>query len=97
MKDKIQPKELKKQDTGSHGSAPGKDENAEKVETPLQNKTDTAPDEFIAPNADTDQPLDGHIVNDAVLFGEDHADIDIDKLADKNKAKRAGPKDKGNL
>lgn len=38
-----------------------------------KNETDTAPDEFIAPNADTDVPLDHEgIVNDAVLRGEDH-------------------------
>lgn len=38
-----------------------------------KNQTDTAPDEFIAPNADTDVPLDNEgIVNDAVLRGEDH-------------------------
>ena len=36
--------------------------------------TDTAPDEFIGPDADTDQPLDGTVINDAVLRGEDHAD-----------------------
>lgn len=38
-----------------------------------KNDTDTEPDEFIAPNADTDTPLEGKgIVNDAVLGGEDH-------------------------
>jgi hypothetical protein len=38
-----------------------------------KNQTDTAPDEFIAPNADTDVPLNNEgIVNDAVLRGEDH-------------------------
>jgi hypothetical protein len=90
MKDKNQQKELKKKGTGAG-------ENIEKVEAPLQNKTDTAPDEFISPNADTDQPLDGHIMNDAVLFGESHADLDIDKLADKNKANKSIKRDKGNL
>ncbi|WP_276484004.1 hypothetical protein [Paraflavitalea pollutisoli] len=34
---------------------------------------DTAPDEFIAPKADTDIPIDGQVRNDAVLRGEDHA------------------------
>lgn len=38
------------------------------------NETDTAPDEFIGPNADTDQPVDGQIINDAVLRGEPKAD-----------------------
>jgi hypothetical protein len=47
--------------------------------------TDTAPDEFISPEADTDQPLDGTVVNDAVLRGEDHADENekINKLPPK--------------
>ena len=44
--------------------------------------TDTAPDEFIGPDADTDVPLDGSVKNDAVLRGEDHADEKekLDKL-----------------
>ena len=90
MKDKNQQKELKKQGTGAG-------EDIEKIEAPLQNKSDTAPDEFIAPNADTDQPLDGHIMNDAVLFGEGHADMNIDELAEKNKKQGRHPRDKGNL
>jgi hypothetical protein len=47
--------------------------------------TDTAPDEFIGPDADTDLPLDGTVENDAVLRGEDHADEreKIDKLQPK--------------
>ncbi|MCS3797361.1 hypothetical protein [Niastella sp. OAS944] len=48
-----------------------------------ENQTDTAPDEFIAPNADTDVPLDNEgIVNDAVLRGEDHEN---DKAENKQK------------
>jgi hypothetical protein len=52
-----------------------------------KNDSDTEPDEFIAPNADTDQPLDGKgIVNDAVLGGEDHTADRIDnKPKDKKK------------
>ena len=48
--------------------------------------TDTEPDEFIGPEADTDVPLDGSVKNDAVLRGEDHADENekIDKLPKKN-------------
>jgi hypothetical protein len=44
--------------------------------------TDTGPDEFIGPDADTDLPTDGSVKNDAVLRGEDHADENekIDKL-----------------
>lgn len=34
---------------------------------------DTAPDEFIGPQADTDIPIDGQVRNDATLRGEDHA------------------------
>jgi hypothetical protein len=47
--------------------------------------TDTGPDEFIGPDADTDVPLDGSVKNDAVLRGEDHADENekIDKLPPK--------------
>ncbi|OQP44471.1 hypothetical protein A4H97_08835 [Niastella yeongjuensis] len=47
--------------------------------------TDTAPDEFIGPDADTDVPLDGSVQNDAVLRGENHADEieKIDKLPPK--------------
>lgn len=40
---------------------------------PEKGDTDTAPDEFIAPNVDTDEPIDGEVRNDAVLRGEDHA------------------------
>jgi hypothetical protein len=58
----------------------GKDDNLSKEEARLQNKSDTAPDEFIAPDADTDQPLDDGIVNDATLRGEDHQDDNIDNL-----------------
>lgn len=36
--------------------------------------TDTAPDEFIGPDADTDVPLDYSVENDAVLRGEPHTD-----------------------
>ena len=36
----------------------------------MSKNTDTAPDQFIGPNADTDTPFDGEVVNDAVLRGE---------------------------
>ena len=50
------------------------DRNLEQEKKAGKNQTDTAPDEFIAPNADTDVPLEGEgIVNDAVLRGENHA------------------------
>jgi len=65
-----------------------KEENNVNVE--LQKKlqkrdTDTEPDEFIGPDADTDVPPDGGVENDAVLRGENHADENekIDKLPPK--------------
>ena len=39
-----------------------------------KNKTDTAPDEFLSPRADTDQPVDGQVLNDAALRGEPYHD-----------------------
>lgn len=64
-----------------------KDRKLEREKISGKNDTDTAPDEFIAPNADTDQPLEGKgIVNDAVLGGEDHQNENIDdKQKDKKK------------
>jgi hypothetical protein len=38
---------------------------------------DTAPDEHISPKADTDVPIDGQILNDAVLRGEPHDESNI--------------------
>jgi hypothetical protein len=58
----------------------GEENSMGKEEARLQNKSDTAPDEFIAPTADTDQPFDDGIVNDATLRGEDHRDDNIDNL-----------------
>jgi hypothetical protein len=52
--------------------------------------TDTAPDEFIGPEADTDVPLDGSVENDAVLRGEDHAD-------EKEKLDKLPPKKSGSV
>lgn len=73
------------------GNIPGKekaarDRNQEQKKNSGKNEPDTAPDEFIAPNADTDQPLDDKgIVNDAVLGGEDHQTINPDRLPKENK------------
>jgi hypothetical protein len=39
-----------------------------------KNNTDTAPDEFLSPKADTDQPIDGQVLNDGVLRGEPYDD-----------------------
>ena len=44
--------------------------------------TDTAPDEFIGPDADTDVPLDNSVENDAVLRGEPHADDVVNQEPD---------------
>jgi hypothetical protein len=73
--------------------APGvnetKSENERKLEQQKvtgKNDTDTEPDEFIAPNADTDTPLDGKgIVNDAVLGGEDHTSEKFENEPEKGK------------
>ena len=64
----------------------GHDYNPDEKKATAKTDTDTEPDEFLGPNADTDQPIEGQVINDAVLRGEDHAD-DIDKLmeAEKNK------------
>jgi hypothetical protein len=58
-----------------------------------KNDTDTEPDEFISPNADTDQPLDRHVSNDAVLSGEDNTNYRIDNLPD-NKKEQGKPQKK---
>lgn len=72
----------KEKDPGGRDS---KDDNLRKEEAQLQNKSDTAPDEFIAPDADTDQPLNGGIENDATLHGEEHQDDNVDNLEAKLK------------
>jgi hypothetical protein len=51
--------------------------------------TDTEPDEFIGHDADTDQPVDRQIMNDAVLRGEKPFDTsDVDNTGNKEQ----GPK-----
>jgi hypothetical protein len=80
------------EENGKGGQEP-KPANVEKEKKQMENTTDTAPDEFISPNADTDQPMDGHVVNDAVLFGEAHAQYDIDNLPE-NKDKQGKPQKK---
>ena len=54
---------------------PDKDSSAKLKKASLINNDtgpDTAPDEHISPKADTDQPIDGQVLNDAVLRGEPH-------------------------
>jgi hypothetical protein len=75
--------EGKKPDTDVNESKSGKDNSLIKGETPAKNDTDTEPDEFIGPEADTDQPINGEVINDAVLRGEPHANIET---AQENKA-----------
>lgn len=62
------------------------DYNPDEKKATAKTDSDTEPDEFLGPNADTDQPIDGEVINDAVLRGEDHAD-DIDKLMEAGKNK----------
>ena len=70
--------------TGKPKDIAADDRNLEREKKAGKNETDTAPDEFIAPNADTDVPLDGEgIVNDAVLRGENHQ---TDKPENKDQA-----------
>lgn len=48
--------------------------NADQKKAALKGDSDTEPDEFIGPDADTDLPIDGQVLNDAVLRGEPKAD-----------------------
>lgn len=65
---------------------PLNDRDIEQEKAAGKDQPDTAPDEFIAPNADTDLPLDGKgIVNDAVLGGEDHKNLNTEKKQEKKK------------
>ena len=100
MVDKTLKDEVKKRETDVNETKSDQDNNDIQKINPVKNDTDTEPDEFIGPDADTDLPIDGQVVNDAVLRGEPHADNDIKNLPlpDKNK-KPAIPsnKDAGNL
>lgn len=64
---------MQQENTAKQKDKAADDRNLEQEKKAGKNETDTAPDEFISPNADTDVPLEGEgIVNDAVLRGEDH-------------------------
>jgi hypothetical protein len=55
--------------------------------------TDTEPDEFLGPEADTDQPVDRQILNDAVLRGEkpfDDEEVTTDQAEEGPKKMDAG-------
>lgn len=75
------PKEdIKKQKTKPKGSNPNSEQ-----QPPVKADSDMEPDEFLAPNADTDLPIDHHVANDSVLRGEDHADEKVDNLPSEDK------------
>jgi hypothetical protein len=78
-------KELKK--NNQFETSLSNDNKVVQKETPVKNDSDTEPDEFISPNADTDLPIEGQVINDAVLRGEPHAD---------DKARNWPPQDKRN-
>ncbi|MFL5744220.1 MAG: hypothetical protein ACJ751_06115 [Niastella sp.] len=82
-------------DTPKEKQAPKKPEKKEdnnvnvELQKELQKRdTDTAPDEFISPNADTDEPIDGSVVNDAVLRGEPHADDTVIQKPDQKEEEK---------
>lgn len=89
MEDKKLQEGLQKPGTNTNKTKPGSDDIKE--ESPVKNDTDTEPDEFIGTNADTDQPIDGQVINDAVLRGEPHANTEINWPAQDNKNKRDIP------
>ena len=65
---------------------PGNNSTAGQQENPVKPDSDMEPDEFLAPNADTDLPIDHHVSNDSVLRGEDHADEKVDNLPSQDKS-----------
>jgi hypothetical protein len=72
-------KDIKKDEKRIRGreKRPGDKINVDPKKIPPQTDSDVEPDEFIGTNADTDQPLDGQVTNDAVLRGEPHADDNL--------------------
>jgi hypothetical protein len=100
MEDKMLKEEIQKREAGVNETKSDRDNNDIQKENPVKNDTDTEPDEFIGPDADTDLPIDGQVVNDAVLRGEPHADNDIKNLPLPDKDKKPGippKKDTGRL
>ena len=65
---------------------PGNNPKTGQQQTPAKPDSDMEPDEFLAPNADTDLPIDHHVSNDSVLRGEDHADEKADNLPSQDKS-----------
>ncbi|OQP64467.1 hypothetical protein A3860_21095 [Niastella vici] len=64
---------------------PGNNPNKGQQENSAVPDSDMEPDEFLAPNADTDVPIDHHVANDSVLRGEDHANEKVDNLPSEDK------------
>jgi hypothetical protein len=83
-------KEEQKREADVNETKSNKGNNDMQKENSVKNDTDTEPDEFIGPDADTDLPIDGQVVNDAVLRGEPHADNDIKNLPLPGKSRKAG-------
>jgi len=67
----------------------GGNTNPDQQQIPVKVDSDMEPDEFLAPNADTDLPIDHHVANDSVLRGEDHADEKADNLPSQVKKDKA--------
>lgn len=91
MKNKTLQKGSKKHETDVNETKPENDNPVIKGKNPVKNDTDTEPDEFIGTNADTDQPINGQVINDAVLRGEPHANTEINLPAPDKKNRRGIP------
>ena len=65
---------------------PGNKPTTGQQENLVKPDSDMEPDEFLAPNADTDLPIDHHVANDSVLNGEDHANEKADNLPSQDKS-----------
>jgi hypothetical protein len=85
MATKNEKQEAPKEQMNKNTTNPGNDYTPDPQETPLKADTDMEPDEFIAPNADTDLPIDHQVMNDAVLRGEIHTDKPFDNKPSKDK------------
>jgi sortase (surface protein transpeptidase) len=72
--------EGKEQMNKNKTSPAGNDKNPDPQEMALKADTDMEPDEFIAPNADTDLPIDHQVMNDAVLRGEGYSENNVENL-----------------
>jgi hypothetical protein len=81
---------LNEQAQGADKNKPGNKMNVDQEKTTTKGpEPDTEPDEFISPNADTDLPINGEVINDAVLRGEPKADDIAYNWPPKDKSKEA--------